>query len=110
MNGGFKDLVDEIGNDYEKFGILLLNDDNGIRVKAIEKTKNGDPVGITVEILRQWLLGKGRKPVTWQTLVECLQYTNLHVPAGIIEAALNKSDIPDNTGSTQLPASSKFLI
>lgn len=109
VNGGFKDLVDEIGNDYEKFGILLLNDDNGIRVKGIEKTKNGDLIGITVEILRQWLQGKGRKPVTWRTLVKCLKDTNLHAPAGIIEAALNRSDIPDSTGSTQ-PASSKCLI
>lgn len=38
-------------------------------------------------------LGKGRKPVTWQTFVECLRESRLDVPADHIEAALGRSDV-----------------
>ena len=31
-----------------------------------------DPERINEEILRQWLSGKGKQPVTWATLVEVL--------------------------------------
>ena len=74
---GHIDLAEEIGADYEKFGTLLLEDNNGNKVKNIEVSECGDPVKITVEILRQWLQGKGIKPVTWQTLVKCLRDTDL---------------------------------
>ena len=66
------DLAIEIGTDYEKFGTLLLEDEKGNKVKNIKVSEHGDPVDITVEILKQWLQGKGKEPVTWQTLVKCL--------------------------------------
>ena len=55
--------------------------------------KRGDPGDITVEILRQWLQEKGRKPVAWQMLVNCLQDTNLHVTADYIHSELDTGDI-----------------
>ena len=87
----------EIQNDYEKFGIQLLQDDKGNIVAGIEKMKHGDPGDITVQILQQWLQGKGRKPVTWQTLVECLQSTNLCVVADYVKATFGGSNVTDNT-------------
>ena len=92
VKDGFKDVMVEIQNDYVKLGIQLLQDDNGNIVEGIEKMKHGDPGDITVEILRQWLQGKGRKPVTWQTLVECLEATKLHVAANYIKVALNRNN------------------
>lgn len=88
MKDQFENIVAEIQNHYEHFGIQLLEDSNGIRIKGIEKSNRGDLVGITVEILRQWLQGKGRTPATWQTFVECLRKSGLNVPADYIEAAL----------------------
>ena len=72
VTNGHMDLAEEIGADYEKFGTLLLEDKKGNKVKNIKVAERGDPVGITVEILKQWLQGKGRKPVTCNTLVKCL--------------------------------------
>ena len=97
MKKQFKDIVLEIQNDYEKFGIQLLQDDKGNIVAGIEKMKHGDPGDITVQILQQWLQGKGRKPVTWQTLVECLEDTNMHVAADYIKATFGRSNVTDNT-------------
>ena len=91
MKDGFTDVMAEVQNDYIKLGIQLLQDDNGNTVEGIERKKRGDPGDITVEILRQWLQGKGRKPITWQTLVECLEDTNLHVAANHIKFALKNS-------------------
>ena len=98
----------EIQNDYVKFGIQLLQDDNGNIVEGIERMKRGDPGDITIEIFRQWLQGKGRKPITWQTLVECLQNTKLHVAANYIKLALNRNNLASFTG--QQTASSKWVI
>ena len=85
---GFIDIVGEIANDYQSFGILLLKDEKGNRVKCIERAKLQNPVDITVEILRQWLLGGGRLPVTWEILVECLKEAKLNTAAGYIVGAL----------------------
>jgi len=50
-----------------------------------------------------WLQGKGRLPVTWRTLVKCLQDTGLNVLADDIKGALSQEDqskSPDNAGSS----------
>ena len=86
---GAIDIAEKIGTDYEHFGTLLLNDNDGTKVKNIEMSKHGDPVHITVEILKQWRQGKGRKPVTWRTLVDCLRGTGLNVLADKIELSLS---------------------
>ena len=73
--------------------------------------KRGDPGYITVEILRLWLQGKGKKPVTWQTLVECLEDTKLHVAADYIKATYGRSNVTDYTAPSitwEQSASSKW--
>ena len=102
MRNGVKDIVAEIQNDYSHFGTILLEDKNGNIVKGIEKAKREDPVDVTVEIVRQWLQGKGRKPVTWQTFAECLKEANLHVAAEDIGRALSPTIAPPT--STKQPA------
>ena len=89
----FKDVVVEIQSDYLKFGIQLLQDDTGNTIEGIERKKRGDPSEITVEILRLWLQGKGRQPVTWQTLVNCLQDTKLYVMADYIQSELDTGNV-----------------
>ena len=89
----FKDVVVEIQSDYLKFGIQLLQDDTGNTIEGIERKKRGDPSEITVEIFRLWLQGKGRQPVAWKTLVNCLQDANLHVTADYIQSELDTGDI-----------------
>ena len=91
------DLAIEIGPEYEKFGTLLLEDEMGNKVNSIAKSKHYIPVDITVEILKQWLQGKGRKPVTWQTLVKCLRDTDLNVLADNIEISLSEHNGSKNS-------------
>ena len=90
VTNGHMDLAEEIGADYEKFGTLLLDDKKGNKVKNIEVSEHGDPVDIAVEILRQWLQGKGRKPVTWQTLVKCLQNSDLNTLVDNMKRSLSE--------------------
>ena len=87
----------EIGTNYEKFGTLLLEDKKGNKVDSIVKSKHYISVDITVEILKQWLQGKGRKPVTWQTLVNCLRDTNLNAVADDMESSLSEHDGSKNS-------------
>ena len=39
-----------------------------------------------MEVLQQWITGRGKHPVTWTTLTQCLHDTELTVLAGEIEA------------------------
>ena len=79
------DIAAQIGTDYSKLGTLLLDDNSGKKVDNIVKSKLGDSVDIAVAILKVWVKGKGRTPVTWQTLVTCLRKTGLNVLADDIE-------------------------
>jgi len=84
------DIAEKIGADYKHFGTLLLKDIDGSKVNNIEMSKRGDPVGVTAEILEQWLQGRGRMPVTWQTLITCLRDMKIIVLADDIESSLSK--------------------
>ena len=112
VKGRFEDIVAEIQNDYKHFGIQLLEDSKGVKIKGIETSKLGDPVRITVEILSRWLLGKGRTPVTWRTFVECLRESGLNVPANYIEATLDRSTFlrPPDSHIPVSANSSKWVI
>ena len=97
VTNGYVDIAVEIGTNYEKFGTLLLEDKKGNKVDSIAKSKHYIPVDITVEILKQWLQGKGRKPVTWKTLVKCLQDTNLNALADDMQSSLSEHDGSKNS-------------
>ncbi len=63
----------EIRSLYGDFGTLLLEDRTGAVVQAIETQCLNDSLRINREILSRWLQGKGRKPVTWVTLIRVLR-------------------------------------
>ena len=101
VKDGVKDIVAEIQNDYIRLGGCLLEDEGGNKVHGIEKAKHYDPVVITEEILRQWRQGKGKEPVTWRMLVNCLREAQLNVAADDIEGALSEeANVPVSTSST----------
>ena len=85
MAAGKVDIAEKIGVHYYSFGVQLLEDSNGGRVSALEKKQRENPVDINHEILRLWLQGKGRQPVTWGTLVAVLQDLGLNCLAKDIE-------------------------
>ena len=80
------DITEEIGTKYMKFGILLLKDKSGVKVTAIKQKHQGDAEQINIEILQEWLAGRGKEPVSWRTLIEVLRKTGLGALADDIEA------------------------
>lgn len=59
--------------DYKSFGVMLLEDSSGEKINTIEREKRGDVADIIHEILRVWLQGRGKQPVTWNTFACVLE-------------------------------------
>ena len=78
-------LHQQVHLNYLTFGIFLLNDRTGSRVKFIEEKCSWDPQRIMVRVLQEWLEGKGL-PVTWESLIQTLRDTDLSVLADQIQA------------------------
>ena len=57
----------------------------------------GKPEHMNLLILQEWLEGKGRKPVTWGTLLETLQRI------GLRELAREIQDVKTTTGTADEP-------
>ena len=60
-----------------KFGIILLNDEDGCLLDAIENDCLGKCEHIVRKILFTWIQGTG-KPVTWNALIETLRHCSLN--------------------------------
>ena len=70
-------IINRIGTTYRMLGTMLLNDDTGATTEAIEQRFNQKASDINYEILRRWLQGGGKTPVTWMTLVRVLKQVEL---------------------------------
>ncbi len=68
---GKYDIREKIGTKYSDFGTTLL-DCSAATISALEKQYQHDALWINHEIFSRWLQGKGKKPVTWATLIEVL--------------------------------------
>ena len=73
---GKLNIAREVGSEFTEFGILLLNDRKGERVKEIAEKHDSD-YDRNMETLRQWINGNGIKPITWATLVDVLEDLDL---------------------------------
>ncbi len=85
-------LAEKISTDYSKFGILLLNDEDGSVISAIVKEKREKAEDINQEIFRLWLQGSGRT-VSWATLVEVLQIIKQNELAKRIQKSLEQTPL-----------------
>ena len=85
-NGTVLNIPLQIGTKFFLFGPLLLKDSNGTTVDNIIYKHNNDPVQINTEILKEWLNGSGKQPVTWEILIETLNECNLVTLAKDIKA------------------------
>ena len=83
--GGSINIPQEIGSNYYYFGIQLLDDPNGTRVLNMERRHREDAERINTEILQEWATGRGKKPVTWETLIIVLRDIELSTLASEIE-------------------------
>ena len=83
-------IPQEIGTKYYQFGVLLLDDETGARVRTVIHKHREDAEEINLEIFEQWIAGKGKQPVTWGTLVEVLYNVELaELAKGIADVKLS---------------------
>ena len=73
VDGTCMNLAKKIGANYHDFGVLLLKDNDGSTISAIELKQGGDPADINRRIFQLWLQGKGKQPITWATLIAVLR-------------------------------------
>ena len=71
------------------FGTLLLQDEYGNKMENITENCRGRPEMITMEVLREWLAGKGVE-VSWDSLISTLTQSELPLMAKQIQMALDK--------------------
>ncbi|CAI8013679.1 hypothetical protein GBAR_LOCUS8632 [Geodia barretti] len=81
-------IITKVGVNYEMLGILLLQDKDGSIMPTITFECNRNTTLITTELLRRWLRGEGKKPVTWRTLTDSLKSIGLSSLASCIEHSL----------------------
>jgi len=79
-------ISQEIGTKYITFGSLLLEERTGESVSAIAHKHMYDSEQTSLEILQEWIAGRGRHPITWNTLIEVLHDIELSTLAREIEA------------------------
>ena len=62
------DIHKDVGPNYKIFGTFLLRDKTGMVVEGIRDCYR-TPQNITLQILQEWLIGRGES-ITWQSLVQ----------------------------------------
>ena len=67
----------QISTDYRTFRTFLLEDNRGTIASVIEMAMMSDAERINEAILMQWIGGKGKQPLTWDTLMTCLRDSEL---------------------------------
>ena len=85
------DIITEVGVKYKMFGILLLKDKTGAHVDSLIKKHHEDSESINLDIVQEWLQGRGAKPVSWRTLTKVLKAVKLTVLAQDITDTLSEA-------------------
>ena len=80
-------ILAKIGADYHQFGLKLLEDTDGNIMDDIIENCNGNTGKIKRQIVIDWVWGKGKKPITWETLAEVVSTMGLAVLAKDIRKA-----------------------
>ena len=84
-------IIDEVGAKYQMFGILLLEDKTGAHVRSLVTKHSKDCESINLEVVQEWLQGRGAKPVSWRTLTRILKAVKLTVLAQDITDTLSEA-------------------
>lgn len=66
-------IITQIGTHYDTLGPPILEDDSGSVMDSIIRKNGNEPGLINQDILKRWLGGRGKKPVTWSTLIGLLK-------------------------------------
>ena len=78
-------IAKDISTHYREVGTFLLEEETNATVNSLSHSCNRDCEEINSRLLNRWLEGKGKKPITWETLVEVLRKAELQVLADEIK-------------------------
>ena len=81
-------MISCMSKEYKKLGHILLNDDDGAIVDQITNDYHYKSQDIVLEIIKRWLRGKGKEPVSWRSLIEALNNLEMMELATHMEGAL----------------------
>ena len=70
LDGNPTDLAEEM-SDYSGFAICLLEDKRGNQLGNIKRGFGPQVKDILNQVFTEWLNGRGKKPVSWKTLIQC---------------------------------------
>jgi len=79
-------IPQQISTNYFNFGILLLEDKDGARIRSVIHKCRENSEQINIKVLEEWIAGRGKYPVSWDTLIEVLQDIGLGALASDIAA------------------------
>ena len=68
VRGMVFEVVKEVSTDWEKVALALR-----LSGEIIREQRHFQPEAACRTILQRWLNGEGRQPVTWDTLLDCLE-------------------------------------
>ena len=78
-------IPQKVGAEFMQFGVLLLDDEDGTHVDALEDECNGKCERIVRKILAEWVRGRGRA-LSWKTLSDTLRECSLSSLADDIDS------------------------
>ena len=78
-------IIQRTSTHYTNLSMFLLDDVNQHIVNSLKEKFHHDPEKIVTAVYERWIAGTGRKPVTWQTLVDVLRYIQLNSLADEID-------------------------
>lgn len=105
----YKHVIKKVAHDWEPLCISLELDEDGAKLEAIRRDHIQHGVEkCCLHSLLPWLKGGGKKPVTWNTLLACLQDNEFNKVAKNIKEALKEDEnheiAESETDSFPLPA------
>ena len=83
------DLPPRVAPKINAFGTFFLQDDLGNKMAIISENCRGRPKDMAMEVLREWLAGKGVE-VSWDSLKATLKKSELPLMAEQIQMALDQ--------------------
>ena len=81
-------VIEEISADWEKLALALRF--RGVVIRAVRESEHFQVERACHTILHRWLDGQSLQPVTWDTLVECLEDINHGSLAGDLRKELDR--------------------
>ena len=75
------EVIKKVAAQWKELGYLFDFDAAGDALDLIAKKHPFDPIACCTEMMKEWIMGRGRQPATWATLIALLKDAELYVLA-----------------------------